>query len=231
MAVTSEAPCDVAGVGTILSAPVPIGREGLSALGAGKGVDSIGASFDSLRMSVPPALAAFGRTELDLLPTGYLDDGLSAVLADTDLRLVLCGLRGFLTGEAVSMTEGNDLIFRQTEGVCYIGITESGSAELGDYCFLVTGHDAFTSSFHWRFGADLSGGFFTETKKSLRAFGRTLAGIADEILFHADFPAGDDEIDVLDKCRIEFLDRGNTGTILSGNGRERIARLHRVPNR
>ena len=105
MAVTSEASCDVAGVRTILPAPVPVGREGLSAVSAGKGVDSTGASFDSLRMGVPPVLAAFVRTELDLFPAGYLDDGLSAVLADADLRLVLCGLRGLLTGEAIPVTE------------------------------------------------------------------------------------------------------------------------------
>ena len=129
------------------------------------------------------------------------------------------------------MTERYDLIFRQTEGFCYIGITESGSAELGDFCFLVTGHDAFTSSFHWRLKAILSGGFFTETKKSLRAFRRTLAGKVNEILFHADFPAGDDEVNVLYKRRIELLDRGNTGTTLPGYGRERVAGFHRVPNR
>jgi len=166
MAVTSKAPCDVAGVGTILSAPVPVGCEGLSAVSAGKGVERTGASFDSLRMSVPPALAAFVRTELDLLPAGHLDDGLSAVLAAADIRIVLGGLSGFFTGQTVPVAERYDLILGETEGVCYIGITESGSAELGDFSFLFTGHDAFTSSFHWRLGAVLSGGFFTETKKA-----------------------------------------------------------------
>jgi hypothetical protein len=150
MAITSEATGDVTGVGAILPAPVPIGREGLSATGAGKGVDCIGASCDSFRMSVPPALAALVRAELDLLPAGHLDDGLSAVLAAADIRLVLRGLCGFFTGQTVPVAERYDLILGETEGVCYIGITESGSAELGDFGFLFTGHDAFTSSFHWR---------------------------------------------------------------------------------
>ncbi|MGI5892497.1 MAG: hypothetical protein ACOX7H_07225 [Bacillota bacterium] len=64
------------------------------------------------------------------------------------------------------MAVGHHLIFRKAEGIRYIGITESGAAELGDFYLLITGHDAFTSSFHWRFGAILSGGFFTETKKA-----------------------------------------------------------------
>jgi hypothetical protein len=128
-------------------------------------------------MGVPPALAALVRAELDLLPAGHLHDGLSAVLAAADVRLVRSCLRGLLAGKAVPVAVRHHLIFRKTEGVCYIGITESGSAELGYSFLLVTGHDAFTSSFHWRLAAILSGGFFIETKKNLRAFRRTLAGI------------------------------------------------------
>jgi hypothetical protein len=150
MAITSEAPSDVAGVGAILPAPVPVCREGLSATGAGKGVDRISVSRDSFRVSIPPALAALVRAELDLLPAGHLDDGLSAVLAAADIRLVLSSLCRFFTGQTVPVAERYDLILGKTEGVCYIGITESGSAELGDFGFLFTGHDAFTSSFHWR---------------------------------------------------------------------------------
>jgi hypothetical protein len=101
-------------------------------------------------MSVPPALAAFVRTELDLLSAGHLDDGLSAVLAAADIRLVLGGLRRFFTSQTVPVAERYDLILGETESVCYIGITESGSTEFGDFGFLFTGHDAFTSSFHWR---------------------------------------------------------------------------------
>ena len=150
MAITSEATGDVTGVGAILPAPVPIGREGLSATGAGKGVDCIGASCDGFRVSIPPALATFVRTELDLLSAGHLDDRLSTVLAAADIRLILGGLCGLFSGQTVSVAERYDLILCETEGVCYIGITESGSAELGDFVFLFTGHDAFTSSFHWR---------------------------------------------------------------------------------
>ena len=101
-------------------------------------------------MSVPPALAAFVRTELDLLPAGHLDDGLSAVLAAANIRLVLSGLCRFFTGQTVPVAERYDLILGKTEGVCYIGLTESGSAELGDFGCLFTGHDTFPSSFHWR---------------------------------------------------------------------------------
>lgn len=174
MLTTSEASGDVAGVGAILPALVSVGREGLSAACAGKGVH--GFPVDGLWMSVPPALAALVRTELDLLPAGHLHDGFSAVLAAADIRLIYVCLRGLLAGETIPVAVGHHLIFRKTEGVCYIGITESGSAEIGYSFLLVTGHDAFTSSFHWRLGAVLSGGFFTDTKKSLRAFRRTLAG-------------------------------------------------------
>jgi len=137
-------------VGAILPAPVPVCREGLSATGAGKGVDRISVSRDSFRVSIPPALAALVRAELDLLSAGHLDDGLSAVLAAANIRLVLSGLCRFFTGQTVPVAERYDLILGKTEGVCYIGITESGSAELGDFGFLFTGHDTFTSSFHWR---------------------------------------------------------------------------------
>lgn len=131
---------------------------------AGKGVH--GLSVDSLRMSIPPALAALVGAELDLLPAGYLHDGLSAVFAAADIRLVCLSCGSFLAVEAVPVAVGHHLILCETEGIRYIGIAESSSAELGDFCFLFTGHGIFTSSFHWRFGAILSGGFFTETKKA-----------------------------------------------------------------
>lgn len=133
-------------------------------MAAGKGVH--GLSVDSLRMSIPPALAALVGVDLDLLPAGYLHDGLSAVLADTDLRLLCLSCGSFLAVEAIPVVVGHHLILCETEGVRYIGITESGRPELGDFCFLFTDQGIFTSSFHWRFGAILSGGFFTKTKKA-----------------------------------------------------------------
>ena len=155
MPTTSEAPGDVAGVGAILPAFVSIGRKGLSAASAGEGVH--GFSVDCLRMSIPPALAALVRAEFDLLSAGHLHDGLSAVLAAADVWLIRTCLRGLFTGEAVSVAVGHHLILGKTEGVCYIGITESGAAEFGDFYLLILRHDAFTSSFHWRWGAVLSG--------------------------------------------------------------------------
>jgi len=56
---TSEAVCDIAGVGTVLPVPVPIRRERLAAVSAGERIDSGGSTCYCFRMSVPPALATF----------------------------------------------------------------------------------------------------------------------------------------------------------------------------
>lgn len=50
-------------------------------------------------------------------------------------------------------------------------------------------------------------------------------------LFHSDLPAGQNEVDVLNKRRIESLDRGNRGTVLLSNPGEGIAAFHSVIDR
>ena len=114
MAITTfEAVCDIAVMGAVFSVVISIGREWLSAAGAGEGIK--GFTIDFVQMCVPPVCAAVIGAELHWLASRCLSQRLATVAAAVRVRLFFCMHGCFGAGQITSAAEGRHLVFRQAQ--------------------------------------------------------------------------------------------------------------------
>lgn len=104
MAITSKAVSDVAIVRAIFSVVVSVGREGRSAVSAGKGIK--GLAINLVQMAVPPVGTTGIGAEFHRLPARSLSQLLSAITAAVRGRMVFCMDGSLGAGKLVSAAEG-----------------------------------------------------------------------------------------------------------------------------